>query len=128
MSSHHIVRENQEPALFIADIDSISEEYLNQLLEWSPTLITTAEQYPILKSREIKVDVVLDNEGLASDLLEENLIRIPYSGSYITSLFSYLKEKNNYAVTLITDSISEAEYLPYLADFVIILLKGNRKS
>jgi thiamine pyrophosphokinase len=36
MSSHHIVREKQEPALLIANGESCDPELLGQLLEWSP--------------------------------------------------------------------------------------------
>ena len=37
MSSHHIVRDDQEPALIITNGASCSEEELiGQLLEWSP--------------------------------------------------------------------------------------------
>jgi len=39
MSSHHFVRENQEPALIIANGASCSGELLGQLLEWSPYVV-----------------------------------------------------------------------------------------
>ena len=39
MSSHHIVRERQEPALLITDVYSIDPELVGQLLEWSLSLI-----------------------------------------------------------------------------------------
>ena len=39
MSSHHIVRDDQAPALIIANGEACSEELLGQLLEWSPTVI-----------------------------------------------------------------------------------------
>ncbi|MFD2144372.1 hypothetical protein [Mucilaginibacter antarcticus] len=39
MSSHHIVREKQEPALLVLGLDGFDEEQLGQLLEWSPTLM-----------------------------------------------------------------------------------------
>lgn len=37
MSSHHIVRDDQEPALIIANGAACSSELLGQLLEWSPS-------------------------------------------------------------------------------------------
>lgn len=128
MSSHHIVRENQEPALFIANPDCLVDEYLNQLLEWSPTIITLAEHYESLKAREIKIDVVLDNQGLESHVLEEHISPIPYSDSYIGPLFSYLKEKNNFAVIILTDIVEIAIYLPYLGDFNINLINNKGKT
>ncbi len=39
MSSHHIVRDDQEPALIIANGEACSAELLGQLLEWSPLVI-----------------------------------------------------------------------------------------
>ena len=41
MSSHHIVREKQEPALLVLGLNNFSTELLGQLLEWNPTVITT---------------------------------------------------------------------------------------
>jgi len=127
MSSHHIVRENQEPALFIANPNSLSDEYLNQLLEWSPTIITLSEHYELLKSREIKIDVVLDNQGLDPTFIEEHLSLLPFSGSYLNPLFELLGERKNFAVNIITEDINRSAYEPFLSDFVIILLNSNRK-
>ncbi|VTP86121.1 hypothetical protein [Sphingobacterium daejeonense] len=128
MSSHHIVRENQEPALFIANPDCLADDYLNQLLEWSPTIITLSEHYDLLKSREIKVDVVLDNQGIDIKEIEENLILIPYSQNYFIPLFKYLDKKKNHAVNILTERVNIVDYEPYLEDFVIILLNAERKS
>lgn len=128
MSSHHIVRENQEPALFIAHPNCLDEEYLNQLLEWSPTIITLAEHYEGLKSREIKIDVILDNQGLEEGILEENMLLVPYSDNFITPLFSYLKAKKNFAVNILTADIQLDPYSSYLADFNINLLNNNGKT
>lgn len=41
MSSHHFVKENQEPALLILCTEAIPFEKLQEILEWSPTVITT---------------------------------------------------------------------------------------
>ena len=39
MSSHHIVRDDQEPALIIANGAVCQPELLGQLLEWSPLVV-----------------------------------------------------------------------------------------
>lgn len=39
MSSHHFVRDGQEPALIIANGESCSLSILNQLLEWNPYVL-----------------------------------------------------------------------------------------
>ena len=43
MSSHHFVKEQQEPAVFILDVEGISFDTVAPLLEWSPTLLVVQE-------------------------------------------------------------------------------------
>ena len=57
MSSHHIVKEKQEPALIIANGESCSEELLGQLLEWSPFVIALDKAIFRVMELGIKVDL-----------------------------------------------------------------------
>lgn len=59
MSSHHIVREKQEPALIIANGESCSDEMLGQLLEWSPFVVVLDHAIYRVLDRGIKVDAWL---------------------------------------------------------------------
>ncbi|MBD3583638.1 thiamine diphosphokinase [Flavobacterium selenitireducens] len=59
MSSHHIVRDDQEPALIIANGEACSMELLNQLLEWSPLVIVLDSAMDRVAPLGIKVDVLL---------------------------------------------------------------------
>ena len=59
MSSHHIVRDDQEPALIIANGASCQPELLGQLLEWSPLVIVLDSAIERVISLNIKVDVLL---------------------------------------------------------------------
>lgn len=59
MSSHHIVRENQEPALIIANGEPCSIDLLNQLLEWSPMVVVLDSAMEMVMELGIKVDVLL---------------------------------------------------------------------
>lgn len=59
MSSHHIVRDDQEPALIIANGAACSPELLGQLLEWSPFVIVLDSAIERILKLEIKVDVLL---------------------------------------------------------------------
>jgi len=127
MSSHHIVRENQEPALFIADPYLLSENHLHQLLEWSPTVITLSEQYETLKSLGMKVDVLLTDKKTKLDFLEENLVLIPYTEDFLPTLFDFLAERKNYAVNLILKDLNLASLKSYFDDFNINILQGNSK-
>jgi thiamine pyrophosphokinase len=59
MSSHHIVRDDQEPALIIANGATCNDELLGQLLEWSPLVIVLDSAIERVVARNIKVDVLL---------------------------------------------------------------------
>ena len=59
MSSHHIVRDDQEPALIIANGASCNPELLGQLLEWSPLVIVLDSAIERVIQLDIKVDVLL---------------------------------------------------------------------
>lgn len=59
MSSHHIIREDQEPALVIDDASPENFESVRQLLEWSPTVIVTERALEQVLSRGTKIDVVV---------------------------------------------------------------------
>ncbi len=63
MSSHHIVRENQEPALVIFDAHTIPFEKIQELLEWMPTIVVLHSQVEIVLGWGIKIDVVLVPAG-----------------------------------------------------------------
>jgi hypothetical protein len=60
MSSHHIVRENQEPALLIANAHAISFEKIQELLEWMPTVVVLSSEVDTVVAWGIKVDVVIN--------------------------------------------------------------------
>ena len=59
MSSHHIVRDDQEPALIIANGAECHLELLGQLLEWSPIVIVLDSAMDRVLDLNIKVDVLL---------------------------------------------------------------------
>lgn len=59
MSSHHIVRDDQEPALIIANGAACDKELLGQLLEWSPLVVVLDSAIKRVNALGIKVDVLL---------------------------------------------------------------------
>lgn len=59
MSSHHIIRDDQEPALIIANGEACSTELLNQLLEWSPLVVVLDSAIDRVLELGIKVDVLI---------------------------------------------------------------------
>ena len=125
MSSHHIVRENQEPALLIEDLFLIDEEDLGQLVEWSPTIAIENDMLDPLNARGYKFDIVFSQTP--ADPVQENLKVIPYSNNFLRTAIEYLIEHDYKAVNIITDQISHADYHRYLDLInVVLLAKGMR--
>lgn len=71
MSSHHIVREGQEPALIIANGESCSTELLGQLLEWSPFVVVLDGAINRVLELGIKVDVLLGDFDSKNHAIEQ---------------------------------------------------------
>jgi thiamine pyrophosphokinase len=59
MSSHHVIREKQEPALIIANGEACSDELLGQLLEWSPFVVVLDHAIYRILDKGIKADAWL---------------------------------------------------------------------
>jgi thiamine pyrophosphokinase len=78
MSSHHIVREDQEPALFILNAHAISFAHIEQLLEWSPTVIVVEQAIEPVLSWGIKIDVVIVSQiySASDELLNQEPIQL----------------------------------------------------
>jgi hypothetical protein len=77
MSSHHIIRENQEPALVIMNTDTVPHDRVLELLEWSPTVMVAESCLTTVLDWGIKVDVVIAPESKARELALSLLHQFP---------------------------------------------------
>jgi thiamine pyrophosphokinase len=78
MSSHHIVREKQEPALIIANGEACSDDLLGQLLEWSPFVMVLDGAINRVLNQGIKIDVLFgDFDGIGINLEELKTSQFP---------------------------------------------------
>ena len=71
MSSHHFVKEGQEPALFI--LDNIPFHHAESLLEWVPLVMVADRALENVLHWGIKIDIVLQGEYPIEVL--ENLVQ-----------------------------------------------------
>ena len=102
MSSHHIVRDDQEPALIIANGAACSPELLGQLLEWSPLVIVLDSAIERVLETGIKVDVLLgdfdrgfDPEYYKNQQFPLEIVHTPdQNKTDLEKAFDYLIEKN----------------------------------
>lgn len=126
MSSHHIVREKQEPALLVLGLDSFSDELLGQLLEWSPTVIVTQPMAEKLNAYGIKIDWIITNED------DENLqsdIKVMPAGNDTPAeaAFKYLIMHNYPAVNIVTDELELKDYFFYTDKINMVIYHANKK-
>lgn len=126
MSSHHIVRENQEPALVVANFHALDSEQLGQLLEWSPMIVTDAPNVDFLLAEGIKVDVVFGTS--AARIAQEATVFLPLTdqGNFIQEAIQHLISKNFKSVNVLA-----GETLPHLQAFaeaisIVTYAKGIR--
>lgn len=125
MSSHHIVREKQEPALLLLGFDNFDNELLGQLLEWSPTVITTPLTAEQVNSQGIKVDWVIADEV---DLTMQSDVRLITPGSSIISAaFTFLLTNEYKAVNIVTPILPLAELQPYANKINMVVFCGHKK-
>lgn len=109
MSSHHIVRDDQEPALIIANGAACSEELLGQLLEWSPLVIVLDSAIERVLELGIKVDVLLGDFDRGFDAAHyaekqypiEIVYRPDQNKTDLEKAFDYLIEKGHKAANVV---------------------------
>ncbi|GAB3924866.1 thiamine pyrophosphokinase [Mucilaginibacter myungsuensis] len=125
MSSHHIVREKQEPALLIAGLDTFDDELLGQLLEWSPTVICTADTMDKMLSLGIKVDWYVGYKDELPELLDIKVIA-PGEDAVTTALTN-LSSEGYPSVNIITDELELDKYAKFTGRMDVIIFCGDIK-
>jgi thiamine pyrophosphokinase len=108
MSSHHIIREKQEPALIIANGEMCSMELMGQLLEWTPTVVVLDGALERVLELGIKVDVWLGDFDREISVDRFDLEHYPFKRVYVpqqdkTDLekaFDYLLQEGHHAVNV----------------------------
>ena len=133
MSSHHFVKEGQEPALFV--VDPIADDHLMSILEWSPLVIVTGKAMLKVASWGIRVDaIVLDapahNESVVNDTVGHvgHAHVIDGSTGYPDSVLSYLRDKNQYALQVLVQSAERCfGDWEHADDFQIALIDSSMK-
>ncbi|MCA6380896.1 MAG: hypothetical protein IM574_06340 [Cytophagales bacterium] len=118
MSSHHFVKEDQEPALLIIHPTAMSFEKIQELLEWSPTVIVNAEAVATVQGWGIKIDLVLCLEGqqeeLAMSLADQVPVRFITVAEKMNTLsvgYDFLRISNYKAVNVLVEGLAELEVI-----------------
>lgn len=107
MSSHHIVRDEQEPAVLITEIEKVYWPSIQQLLGWAPTVIVFEECVDEVLLAGIKIDVVICKKDNLSELKERLITQQPIkfvlkkNEDAISTAVEYLVNKTYKGVNII---------------------------
>ncbi|MEL7145408.1 MAG: hypothetical protein AAFO69_03500 [Bacteroidota bacterium] len=134
MSSHHIVRDEQEPALLIAGFSMNQKEDIGQLLEWSPTVIAMENSINDLITLGVKVDVAVvpeDQKNHWQEVLQfQQPVRFLHANgeqvSVIAGIIQHYLDQNYKTFHLLSNQmtvftfINLCQYFKYKAELVFI--------
>ncbi|WP_421875016.1 hypothetical protein [Marinoscillum sp.] len=127
MSSHHIVRDEQEPALIVHQLDSFPTDTLHALLEWSPTVVACEPAIDRFTSLGHKLDVVLIGFQNFSFWQEKLSAQQPLkivttqNGGFLMTGLTILQRDGHSAVNVITSEDTYPEVVELVMDWIQIL-------
>lgn len=137
MSSHHFVKELQEPALIIYDLADLSTDTLHALLEWSPVVICSEFSISSYTGLGHKLDVALVPEAALGfwmeELAEQNPIRVHplLQTPFIESAMKMMESNGQKTVNIVISDAQKAEVLPQLMCWIgqmeMVLFAGNER-
>ena len=133
MSSHYIIRDDQEPALFIKEGEAISEKAMFSLLEWNPLVIIDESLIGMVLHHKINVDAVVIQELEEADVVDLLEIQSPFDilkrSNLPQDLLEYLTMKGMHALDIVapfdSDIIEFAEEVEKV--FPVNIFSGNKK-
>lgn len=125
MSSHHIVREKQEPALLIMSLSGFNREYLGQLLEWSPAVIVNEPEYKLTESLGIKIDMVISSD---MNFAAQHHTRVILTETDpLEDALKFLVGEQFHSVNVITDSFQLKDYAFYSESLNLAVFAAGKK-
>ncbi len=126
MSSHHIVREKQEPALLIMDMEGYRHEQLGQLLEWSPTVIVNESEYEHVDSLGIKIDLYLNQSG-RSRVLQPGTKQLQVGERPLEDALKFLCGEQYPAVNILDYTFSLRNYALFADKINLVIITPHYK-
>ena len=103
MSSHHVVRDQQEPAVIVASPPGSFFPKLAEMFEWSPVVVVLAEALHDFLQWDTKLDVVVGGVAFIKSHEEMLNFQMPYqhieaSEQQLEKAISFLLSKKHKAV------------------------------
>jgi len=123
VSSHHIVRDQQEPALILVDLDTFPFDLLGQVLEWAPFTVCGDDALDQALAYGINLDVVYSNRQNAEELLAHfpGIVIVRPKENWIEEAVLLLASKGHKAVNVVaSDDILDLHVLHRMSSFILM--------
>ncbi|SFF44959.1 hypothetical protein [Thermoflexibacter ruber] len=136
MSSHHIVRDAQEPALIIAGTH-LSHENIGQLLEWSPVIVVTENCLEEVLTWDIKIDKIVCQDiryqyvyaiSLHQQPLEIWQVANVNPSDFVHLALQKLIQRGHEAVSIIWEDFNSKDFFQYIEKVEIIVYQSYTKG
>lgn len=129
MSSHHIVRDRQEPALLVTLIENFNSDHLGQLLEWSPVVFAMQNEADKLHSLGIKIDYIFveDAEIKVTTAAQEHTELIVLSELNVPNAIQFLIDDEFPAVNLTGKKEILDAIFPFVGLIDVVLITETHK-
>ncbi len=133
MSSHHIVRDAQEPALLLLEPDACPWSFVEELLEWSPTVLVPVAQVAAIEAKGIKVDVLLQeswDEPLSESWLafQSPLEIVTVKDNLLKTATDYLSTKGHQTLSVVAYPEDDLQALGNAEAMELIFYHGSFKT
>jgi thiamine pyrophosphokinase len=122
MSSHHIIRDEQEPALILADLDAFPFDLLGQLLEWAPYTVCGDKALDQALAYGINLDVIYSSRPNLNELVGHfpSIQTLDSGNNWIDESVRLLGERGHKAVNIVTTDCLEHHHMHRLSEQILM--------
>lgn len=111
--------------MVILSLEDFPDDWLGQLLEWSPTVLATADVAESLQSQDIKVDIVLSDETLPTQE-HVRFVSVINEDILLTAL-KLLQTEGYPAVNIVSNRFNADVVRPFLPAMDVVVYYQQQK-
>lgn len=128
MSSHHVIRDNQEAAVAVLDVEQLDYEILGDALEWSPFVMTTALMAEPLVTHGFKLDLIIGSSlDTRDNVKSQSHIKYIEADTNVVKQMIQLAENNKHPAIIIFASFDKCSKDIEAAQIPISVIESDTK-